>query len=141
MPEFDDILSILPTLPQIKAVLVGFDFHVSYAKLAVAHHLLISPDFPCIFVATNTDATFPAKHGVFPGTGSIVKALETSVGKAPIVTGKPNQVLMECITRESHLDKSRTCMVGDRLNTDIQFGKDAGLSTLLVLTGILIIVG
>eukprot|EP01125_Pyxidicula_operculata_P001226 TRINITY_DN11156_c0_g1_i1.p1 TRINITY_DN11156_c0_g1~~TRINITY_DN11156_c0_g1_i1.p1 ORF type:complete len:304 (-),score=50.40 TRINITY_DN11156_c0_g1_i1:24-935(-) len=120
--------------PMIGAVVVGLDTQVNYTKLAFANfHLLNNPD--CLFLATNTDPTLPAEI-VVPGAGSIVSMVECSSGRKAQVIGKPSQIFMQLVSEMYHLDKKRTCMVGDRLDTDIQFGIDGGLlNTLLVLTG------
>lgn len=71
-----------------------------------------------------------------PGGGSLVAALETASGRCPdAVAGKPSDFLVD-LFRHLIGDTSRTCMIGDRLDTDIEFGNKAGFSTLLVLTGI-----
>ena len=57
------------------------------------------------------------------------------LGVEPVALGKPSQAMMDAIEGKFKLNRSRTCMVGDRLNTDILFGQNGGLATLLVLTG------
>jgi 4-nitrophenyl phosphatase len=120
----------------VGAVLVGFDIDLNYRKLAQATtHLRYNEG--CLFYATNTDATYPLNGRLFPGTGTMVRAIETAVGRKPdLVFGKPNQLLLRCIEEKFHLQPERTCMVGDRLDTDIAFGKAGGLRTLLVLSGV-----
>lgn len=59
-----------------------------------------------------------------------------SSGREPVVCGKPSQIMMDCVQAKYHLDPKKTVMVGDRLNTDIKFGNNGGLATLMVLTGI-----
>ncbi|OQS02091.1 4-nitrophenylphosphatase [Thraustotheca clavata] len=122
--------------PQIGAVVIGLDRAISYYKLSYAAvSILNNPG--CKFYATNTDATFPVDGAILPGGGSCVAALATAVGRQPdAVIGKPSQVLLQTILSTHNLDPARTCMVGDRLNTDIEFGRLGGLKTLLVLTGI-----
>lgn len=72
----------------------------------------------------------------YPGTGSILNVLSSSTGRTPTVLGKPHQTMLDCIVDKWHLDRGRTCMVGDRLDTDIAFGQLGGLTSLLVLTGV-----
>jgi len=121
--------------PKVKAVMFGFDVNINYRKYARAFTYLNSnPD--CLFLATNTDMTYPTKHLLFPGTGSMIHTLTASTNRTPTVLGKPTTNMMDCIIQKFNLDRSRTCMVGDRLITDIAFGKNSGLSTLLVLTGV-----
>lgn len=71
-----------------------------------------------------------------PGTGSLTAAVETASGRKALVVGKPNTYMFDCIVERFGVDPSRTLMVGDRLETDILFGKNCGLSTILTLTGV-----
>jgi ribonucleotide monophosphatase NagD (HAD superfamily) len=66
----------------------------------------------------------------------MVAMVETCSGRKAQVIGKPSKTLVDLIVHQYGLDRARTCMVGDRLNTDIQFGLNGGVSTLLVLTGV-----
>ncbi|KAH0553429.1 hypothetical protein GP486_006500 [Trichoglossum hirsutum] len=127
--------------PAVTVVLAGLDFHINYIKLATAFHYLRRPGVR--FLVTNTDATLPHSREVFPGAGAISAPLITmmrslNLGIEPIPMGKPNQTMMDAIEGKFKFDRSRTCMVGDRLSTDIKFGIDGGLGgTLGVLTGIM----
>ena len=122
--------------PDVQAVVIGFDARFSYYKLATAAmYLRYAPG--CRFGATNRDASYPDAHCLVPGGGSLVAALETGAGRSPdVVAGKPSLQMLDLIDGGA-LDRARTCMVGDRLDTDIVFGNAGGLrATLLVLTGI-----
>ena len=90
------------------------------------------------FLATNTDATYPIRDGVVvPGSGTYVAAIATASGKKPeLVFGKPSIMMLEQIIKDYDLDRSKTVMVGDRLDTDIVFGHNGNIKTLLVLTGV-----
>jgi 4-nitrophenyl phosphatase len=132
--DFDQLDEIQPN-PQIGAVLVGFDGKINYRKFAKAYVYLTSNP-QCQFIATNTDASFPHHGRTFPGTGTIVAAIQGATGIKPKILGKPHQTMLDCIQAKYHLNLEKTCMVGDRLNTDIQFGIEGGMSTLLVLTGV-----
>ncbi|XP_073504450.1 glycerol-3-phosphate phosphatase [Phyllobates terribilis] len=120
--------------PDVRAVVVGFDEHFSYMKLTRALHYLQDPE--CLFIATNTDTRLPLEGGrVIPGTGCMVRAVETAAHRKAQVIGKPNSFLYDCVVKECGLDPSSTVMVGDRLDTDIQMGSTCGIRTLLTLTG------
>lgn len=120
--------------PGVAVVLVGLDFHINYLKLSHAFAYL---QRGAVFLATNVDSTLPNAKALFPGAGSISAPLVKMTGKEPTALGKPSQAMMDAIEGKFKLDRARTCMVGDRLNTDIQFGIEGGLGgTLCVLTGV-----
>jgi phosphoglycolate/pyridoxal phosphate phosphatase family enzyme len=123
--------------PDVQAVVAGFDGKFCYYKLAkAAAYLRYVPG--CRFVATNRDLTYPDKHIVTPGGGTLIACIEAGAGRAPdVVAGKPSAGLLEIVEEATGLDRRRTCMVGDRLDTDILFGNAGGLgSSLLVMTGV-----
>lgn len=128
-----DFSSLLPD-PEVGAVLCGLDMHINYKKIGKAFRYLRENE-GCLFVATNMDSTFPTHGSVYPGGGATIAPLVFCSGRQPIVVGKPEKAMMDCILETNHLDKSRTLMVGDRLDTDILFGKTSGIATLMVLTG------
>ena len=78
----------------------------------------------------------PDDRTLVPGNGCATAALATAVGKEPINCGKPSATLAQLIIETKSLDPAKTCMVGDRLDTDIAFGRSVGMSTLLVLSGV-----
>ncbi|RCI14710.1 hypothetical protein L249_6454 [Ophiocordyceps polyrhachis-furcata BCC 54312] len=120
--------------PRVAVVLCGLDFHVNYLKLAHALHYL---QRGALFLATNLDSTFPTYNGLFIGAGSVLAPLANATGKTPLELGKPSQAMMDAIEGKFRLDRARTCMVGDRLDTDIKFGLQGKLGgTLHVQTGV-----
>ncbi|KAF2197745.1 4-nitrophenylphosphatase [Delitschia confertaspora ATCC 74209] len=120
--------------PDVGVVLAGLDFHVNYLKLAMGFAYL---QRGAKFLATNTDSTLPTAHSLFLGAGSVGAPLVNALGREPLSLGKPSQAMMDAIEGKFHFDRSRACMVGDRLNTDIQFGIEGKLGgTLAVLTGV-----
>ncbi|KAF8064922.1 HAD-like domain-containing protein [Lyophyllum atratum] len=121
--------------PDVAAVVCGLDTQINYTKISKAYQYLTrNPD--CQFIATNEDSTYPSADGLLPGAGSISAPLRYALGRNPVCTGKPSKTMLDCINAKVHYNPERTIMVGDRLNTDILFGKAGGLATLLVLTGI-----
>ncbi|THC98015.1 hypothetical protein EYZ11_002517 [Aspergillus tanneri] len=120
--------------PEVGVVLVGLDFHVNYLKLSLAFHYVRRG---AVFLATNIDSTLPNLGSLFPGAGSMSAPLIMMLGKEPVSLGKPNQAMMDAIEGKFKFDRSRACMVGDRVNTDIRFGLEGKLGgTLGVLTGV-----
>lgn len=120
---------------RVRAVLVGYDEHFSFAKLSEACAHLRDPD--CLLVATDRDPWHPLSDGSrTPGTGSLAAAVETASGRQALVVGKPSPYMFECITEHFPVDPARMLMVGDRLETDILFGHRCGMTTVLTLTGV-----
>ncbi|KAI5926601.1 4-nitrophenylphosphatase-like protein [Camillea tinctor] len=120
--------------PDVGVVLAGLDFHINYLKLSMGYQYL---QRGAKFLATNLDSTLPTNHTFFPGAGSISIPLINMTGQNPTALGKPSQAMMDAIEGKFQLDRARTCMVGDRLDTDIQFGIQGKLGgTLAVLTGV-----
>lgn len=120
----------------VGAVVVGVDPLINYYKITYASLCLLhNPG--CMFVATNTDARghFNPKQE-WPGAGSAVGAIKTVVETEPTVVGKPAGFLLDLIMEQHGLTKDDICMVGDRLDTDIQWGNEHGFTTLLVMTGV-----
>lgn len=120
----------------VGAVIVGFDRFVNYYKIQYAQ-LCINENPGCEFIATNLDAvTHLTDAQEWAGNGSMVGAIKGCTGKDPTVVGKPSPLMIDYLANKLKLDKSRICMVGDRLDTDVLFGTDNGLKTVLVLSGV-----
>jgi 4-nitrophenyl phosphatase len=114
-------------------VIAGMDFTVCYERLAQATlHIRAG----ATFIGTNPDKTFPSERGIVPGAGSLLAFLETATGVSPTVIGKPGTAMMEQALSLLQAEPGNTAVLGDRLETDILAGKRAGLTTLLVLSGI-----
>jgi NagD protein len=88
------------------------------------------------FIATNPDATGPSREGSLPATGSVAALIERATGHAPYFVGKPNPLMMRSALNRLGAHSESTLMIGDRMDTDVRSGLEAGLHTILVLTGI-----
>ncbi|MEV8136470.1 HAD hydrolase-like protein, partial [Microbacterium aurantiacum] len=88
------------------------------------------------FIATNPDATGPSTEGVLPATGAITALITKATGMEPYVVGKPNPMMFRSALNRIGAHSETTGMIGDRMDTDIVAGIEAGLHTVLVLTGI-----
>ena len=88
------------------------------------------------FIVTNPDATGPSADGVLPATGAIAALITKATGKEPYVVGKPNPMMFRSALNKIGAHTKKTCMISDRMDTDIVAGIEAGLHTVLVLTGI-----
>ena len=87
------------------------------------------------FVATNPEPTGPGPHGPLPGCGAMAAIIERATGVTPYFVGKPNARMIREALDVLGADSQESVMVGDRMNTDILAGVDAGIQTILVLTG------
>ena len=88
------------------------------------------------FIATNPDATGPSADGPLPATGAIAALITKATGKEPYIVGKPNPMMFRSALNKIGAHSENTGMIGDRMDTDVVAGIEAGLHTILVLTGI-----
>jgi len=127
----------VPLHPDVGAVIAGFDINISFKKILKGASYANTPG--AHFLATNTDEQFPMRgtNLIIPGTGSMVAAVSTAAGRKPVVLGKPSRFMFEIVqARHPGIQPHRTLMIGDRANTDILLGKNCGLQTLLVGSGV-----
>ncbi len=118
------------------AVVVGLDRGLSYMKLEAAS---LAIQEGALFIATNRDNVYPTSRGLSPGAGSIVAMLETAAGRrVDFDAGKPNPWIIEAAL--SLLDAKpapgEVAVVGDRVDTDMELARRAGVDGILVLTGV-----
>jgi len=88
------------------------------------------------FIATNPDPTGPTPAGPLPATGSVAALISRATGVEPYYVGKPNPLMMRSALNALDAHSESTAMVGDRMDTDVVSGLEAGLRTILVLTGV-----
>ena len=88
------------------------------------------------FICTNPDATGPSGEGALPAAGSVAAMISKATGVEPYFVGKPNPMMMRSALNTIAAHSETTAMVGDRMDTDVLCGLEAGLETILVLTGI-----
>ena len=87
------------------------------------------------FIATNPDPSGPSTQGMLPATGSVAALISTATGRSPYFIGKPNPLMMRSALNRLEAHSETTVMIGDRMDTDIISGLEAGLRTILVATG------
>ena len=88
------------------------------------------------FIATNPDATGPSTAGPVPATGSVAALISRTTGVAPYFVGKPNPLMMRSALNAIDAHSETAAMIGDRMDTDIVSGLEAGMETILVLSGV-----
>ncbi len=118
---------------KVAYVVVGFDRHFTYRKMATASLAIRGG---ARFVGTNPDKTFPSELGQMPGNGAVLAAIEASTDTAPVVIGKPKPAIFELALQKLGAEAATSAVVGDRLDTDILGGQRVGLVSVLVLSGV-----
>ncbi|QDY91459.1 HAD-IIA family hydrolase [Arthrobacter sp. UKPF54-2] len=113
------------------AVVQGFHPELGWKDLAEAAYVVAAG---ALWVATNTDMSIPQARGMAPGNGTLVAAVAAATGRQPLVAGKPEAPLFHAAAKRLAAD--RPLVVGDRLDTDILGGNNAGFATVAVLTGV-----
>ena len=113
------------------AVVQGFSPELGWKDLAEASYVVAGG---ALWVATNTDMSIPQARGIAPGNGTLVAAVAAATGQSPLVAGKPEAPLFHAAAKRLAAD--RPLVVGDRLDTDILGGNNAGFATVAVLTGV-----
>jgi NagD protein len=88
------------------------------------------------FITTNPDATGPSAEGPLPATGAVAALITKATGMEPYVVGKPNPMMFRSAMNRIGAHSEKTAMIGDRMDTDVVAGIEAGLHTILVMTGI-----
>jgi NagD protein len=113
-------------------VVLGETRNLSFEAITVGIRLIENGSR---FIATNPDPTGPSTQGPFPATGSVAALITKATGVDPYFIGKPNPLMMRSALNRIEAHSETTVMIGDRMDTDVISGLEAGLRTVLVLTG------
>jgi NagD protein len=114
-------------------VVLGETRTYSFERISRAIRLILGG---ARFIATNPDATGPTPDGPLPATGSVAALISRATGVEPYFVGKPNPLMMRSALNAIDAHSETTAMIGDRMDTDVVSGLEAGLETVLVLTGL-----
>ena len=118
---------------EAEIVVVGYDSELTYEKLRKACAFI---DSGALFLATNPDLVYPLKNKRYiPDCGSICMMITNATKKEPLYVGKPNNFMIEVIMSKYNYKLEEVVIVGDRLYTDILMGVNAGIKSILVLSG------
>ncbi|KAK7028231.1 hypothetical protein SK128_005958 [Halocaridina rubra] len=122
--------------PEVGAVAVGFDREFNYDKLVRATSYLNDPE--CLFLATNTDEKYKVVGTRYhlPAAGVLVNTLELATERPARIMGKPSMNIFYMLQARHGIQPEKTLVIGDTLNTDIMFGNECGMWTILVLSGV-----
>lgn len=119
---------------EIEYVVVAFDRTFDYRKLNIAFQAI---KLGAHFVATNPDRTCPVEGGEIPDCAGMIAAVEAVTGKkVEVIVGKPSPLMIQAALDVMELRPEECILIGDRLETDIRMGKEAGIATGIVLTGV-----
>ena len=113
-------------------VVLGETRNYSFLRITLAIRLVLGG---ARFIATNPDPTGPAPEGPLPATGSVAALISRATGLAPYFVGKPNPLMMRYALNAIGAHSETTAIIGDRMDTDVVAGLEAGMYTVLVLTG------
>lgn len=114
-------------------VVLGETLSYSFQRLSVAIRLVAAG---ARFIATNPDVVGPTEEGLIPATGAVAALIAAATGVKPYFVGKPNPLMMRSALRQLGAHSETSVMIGDRMDTDIVAGTEAGMRTILVLTGV-----
>ena len=114
-------------------VILGETRNYSFDQITTAVRLI---ERGARFLATNPDATGPSPEGSIPACGAMAAVIERATGISPYFIGKPNPLMMRAGLNRIGGHSESTVMIGDRMDTDVLAGMEAGLSTILVLSGV-----
>jgi HAD superfamily hydrolase (TIGR01457 family) len=119
---------------EIEYVVVAFDRTFDYRKLNIAYQAI---KLGAHFVATNPDRTCPVEGGEIPDCAGMIAAIEAvTQKKVEVIVGKPSPLMIQAAMDVMGLRPEECILIGDRLETDIKMGKEAGIATGIVLTGV-----
>ena len=113
-------------------VVVGETRAYSFGRITRAIQLIVHG---ARFIATNPDPIGPSPDGPLPATGAVAALIERASGRTPYFVGKPNSLMMRTALNALGAHSGRAAIVGDRMDTDVRVGIEAGIETILVLTG------
>jgi NagD protein len=114
-------------------VVLGETRTYSFERISRAIRLIVGG---ARFIATNPDPTGPTPDGPLPATGSVAALISKATGVDPYFVGKPNPLMMRTALNTLDAHSESTAMIGDRMDTDVVSGLEAGMQTILVLSGV-----
>ena len=126
--------TVTDKLDEVDCIVMGFDTELTFQKLHdVSYLLLTRPELP--YIATNPDLVCPTEFGSVPDCGSVCTMIYNATGKRPIVIGKPGPLMPELAMDRLQIAKEHTCVIGDRIYTDVKSGLAASVTGILVMSG------
>ena len=129
--EFSRTVPLVEEAPDV--VILAYDTTLTFAKMKRFNEFLAGG---AVFLATHPDAVCPTAGVSMPDVGAFLELFYTSSGRRPdLIVGKPGTAMGEGLERRLGIPRARMCMTGDRMHTDIRFGINCSMHTVLVLSG------
>ena len=129
--EFSRTVPLVEEEPDV--AVLAYDTTLTFAKMKRFNEFLAGG---AVFLATHPDAVCPTAGVSMPDVGAFLQLFYTSSGRRPdLIVGKPGTAMGEGLERRLGIPRARMCMTGDRMHTDIRFGNNCGMHTVLVLSG------
>lgn len=129
--EFSRTVPLAEEAPDV--VILAYDTSLTFQKMKRFNEFLAGG---AVFLATHPDAVCPTAGVSMPDVGAFLELFYTSSGRRPdLIVGKPGTAMGEGLERRLGIPRARMCMTGDRMHTDIRFGNNCGMHTVLVLSG------
>lgn len=125
--------TVTTNLDEVDCIVMGFDTELTFQKLEDVSRLLLTRELP--YIATNPDLVCPTEFGSVPDCGSVCHMIFNATGKRPTVIGKPSPLMPQLAMERLGYKKEETCVVGDRIYTDVKSGLNAGITGILVMSG------
>ena len=125
--------AVTEKVEETDCVVMGFDTELTFQKLHDVSYLLLTRELP--YIATNPDLVCPTEFGSVPDCGSVCGMIFNATGKRPVVIGKPSPLMPQLAMDRLGYSQEETCVVGDRIYTDVKCGLNAGITGILVLSG------
>ena len=126
--------TVTENLADVDCIVMGFDTELTFQKLEdVSRLLLTRKDIP--YIATNPDYVCPTEFGSVPDCGSVCDMIYNATKKRPVVIGKPSPLMPQLAMDKLGIAPEQTCVVGDRIYTDVRSGLAAGCVGILVMSG------
>lgn len=126
--------TVTTDVDETECIVMGFDTELTFQKLHdISFMLLTRPELP--YIATNPDYVCPTEFGSVPDCGSVCDMIYNATKKRPVVIGKPAALMPRLAMEALGIKDEEACVVGDRIYTDIKSGLNAGITSVLVMSG------
>ena len=125
--------TVTEKIQETDCIVMGFDTELTFRKLHDVSYLLLTRELP--YIATNPDLVCPTEFGSVPDCGSVCGMIFNATGKRPVVIGKPSPLMPQLAMDRLGYSKEETCVIGDRIYTDVKSGLNAGITGILVMSG------